>query len=229
MGREADCTVRVGGRALKGRAWLETKELVFRGASAEDRVRIPYTEIRRLDAAGGALTVNHRGGEVVFNLGPEAQKWRDYILHPPSRAKKLGLAPGMKVAVVGTLARADLDEIADCVGARPRAPSGGEDLVFLAVEKRGDLAALNRLAGRIDPAGAIWVVRRKGKEATVTEAESMAAGKAAGLVDNKVVSFSETHTAERYVIPVAARKVRKVSTVRKARKVHKASGASKPR
>lgn len=34
----------------------------------------------------------------------------------------------------------------------------------------------------------------------------MAAGKAAGLVDVKVVSFSATHTAETFVIPVSARR-----------------------
>ena len=45
----------------------------------------------------------------------------------------------------------------------------------------------------------------KGKAATVTEAESMTAGKAAGLVDVKVVKFSETHTAEKMVIRVARR------------------------
>ena len=33
----------------------------------------------------------------------------------------------------------------------------------------------------------------------------MAAGKAAGLVDVKVVGFSATHTAEKFVIPVPAR------------------------
>lgn len=35
----------------------------------------------------------------------------------------------------------------------------------------------------------------------------MAAGKAAGLVDVKVVSFSPTHTAEKFVIPVKDRPV----------------------
>ena len=35
--------------------------------------------------------------------------------------------------------------------------------------------------------------------------EVMAAARAAGLVDNKVVSFSETHTSLRLVIPVAER------------------------
>jgi glycerate-2-kinase len=33
----------------------------------------------------------------------------------------------------------------------------------------------------------------------------LAAGKAAGLVDVKVVGFSTTHTAEKFVIPKAAR------------------------
>ena len=33
----------------------------------------------------------------------------------------------------------------------------------------------------------------------------MAAGKQAGLVDVKVVSYSDTHSAEKYVIPVARR------------------------
>jgi len=33
----------------------------------------------------------------------------------------------------------------------------------------------------------------------------MSAGKRAGLVDVKVVSFSETHTAEKFVVPVAKR------------------------
>ncbi len=33
----------------------------------------------------------------------------------------------------------------------------------------------------------------------------MDAGKAAGLVDVKVVSFSPTHTAEKFVIPIAKR------------------------
>jgi hypothetical protein len=33
----------------------------------------------------------------------------------------------------------------------------------------------------------------------------MKAGKDAGLVDVKVVRFSDTHTAEKFVIPVTAR------------------------
>jgi hypothetical protein len=53
--------------------------------------------------------------------------------------------------------------------------------------------------------GALWVIRPKGRK-EISERAVMDAGKAAGLVDVKVVSFSETHTAEKFVIPVAQRR-----------------------
>jgi hypothetical protein len=47
-------------------------------------------------------------------------------------------------------------------------------------------------------------IRPKGSPA-ISESEVMASGKDAGLVDVKVVSFSATHTAEKFVIPRSAR------------------------
>ena len=78
-------------------------------------------------------------------------------------------------------------------------------MIFFAAEAPADLARLPALAARIQPAGAIWLVRAKGAGAPIAEAESMAAAKRAGLVDVKVVSYSSTHSAEKYVIPVARR------------------------
>lgn len=57
----------------------------------------------------------------------------------------------------------------------------------------------------LQPAGALWILRVKGPAAPVSEAAVMAAGKAAGLVDTKVVAFDELRTAERLVIPVSQR------------------------
>ena len=48
------------------------------------------------------------------------------------------------------------------------------------------------------------MIRPKGSSA-ISESEVMSAGKRAGLVDVKVVSFSKTHTAEKFVIPRADR------------------------
>jgi hypothetical protein len=218
MGREAACTARIGGKAVTGKALLETKELLFRGGGAP--VRIPFTAIQAVEAAGGDLVVRHGGGEARFALGAaEAAKWMERIKNPPGRLDKLGVKAGARVAVVGPIEPAFVAEARGRAAAVTEGgqPGGGEDLVFFAVEGKADLRRLRALAAAMQPAGALWVVRRKGAGAAVTEAESMAAGKAAGLVDTKVVAFSETHTAERYVIPVAARAVRPARRSRSAR------------
>ena len=61
------------------------------------------------------------------------------------------------------------------------------------------------LRERLVPNGAIWVVSRKGRSATLRDVDVIAAARASGLIDNKVASFSPTHTALRLVIPVALR------------------------
>ena len=55
------------------------------------------------------------------------------------------------------------------------------------------------------PNGAIWVVAPKGKGAPLKDTEIMAAARSAGLVDTKVVSFSDSQTALKLVIPLAER------------------------
>ncbi len=128
---------------------------------------------------------------------------------------KLGIRPGMRVAVVGTVE--DDDEVLDDEGPfRERLagrtsdvtvgrPKPDSDIVFLAADTTDELAALAELRTRIRPAGAIWVVSRKGKASTLRDVEVMAAAREYGLVDNKVVAFSARRTSIRLVIPVALR------------------------
>ena len=52
--------------------------------------------------------------------------------------------------------------------------------------------------------GAVWVVYPKGRP-EISEVDVIRAGVEQGLVDNKVVRFSDTHTALRFVIPKARR------------------------
>jgi len=206
MGREVVCVARFDGNSRSGKALLETGEIIFRDqVKGQSPVRIPFDAVKKLSAAAGVLTIRWTGGEAVFPLGKQAEAWAEKIKHPPSRIDKLGVKPGMKVAVVGSIEAAVQKEIAGRAQLRAGNPRGGENLVLLAVETKADLHKLAGLSKVIAPDGAIWVVRRKGKLAAVSEAESMAAGKAAGLVDTKVVALSETHTAERYVIPVTRR------------------------
>ena len=54
------------------------------------------------------------------------------------------------------------------------------------------------------PNGGIWAVSPKG-DPSIADVVVMAAARDAGLVDNKVVRWSDTHTALKLVIPVAHR------------------------
>ena len=98
---------------------------------------------------------------------------------------------------------ADLEQ-AGCVVTRTK-PAKNSDAIFYAASSRDDLSRLPALKASLAQNGALWVIRPKGVK-TITEADTMAAGKAAGLVDVKVVKFSETHTAEKFVIRVADRR-----------------------
>jgi hypothetical protein len=119
---------------------------------------------------------------------------------------KLGVKPGMRVAVIDVddgdfLAR--LSERTSDVTFGP--PLSGTNLVFLGADSIAELMRIAELRSALVPNGAIWIVSRKGKAATLRDVDVIEAAKAAGLVDNKVASFSDTHTALRLVIPVAQR------------------------
>jgi hypothetical protein len=110
------------------------------------------------------------------------------------------------VVVCSGAVHADLIEEITSGGVRvlSRVQPAAADLVFYAAAHRSALEQLGALRRALKPAGALWIIRPKGSDA-ITEREVMAAGKRAGLVDVKVVSFSATHTAEKFVIPRAAR------------------------
>jgi hypothetical protein len=118
---------------------------------------------------------------------------------------KLGVKPGQRISVIGVEDASFLAELA------PRVPdySRGEsvrasDLIFFSAENVKDLDRLKSLAKSMQSNGAIWVVYPKGQK-HIREIHVIAAAKSAGLVDNKVCSFSPTHTALRICIPVANR------------------------
>ena len=119
---------------------------------------------------------------------------------------KLGIRPGMRVALIdiddAEIRRLIADRTTDLTEGTPDPET---DVVLLGAETPAELAPLATLTTLIRPNGAIWIVSRKGKAATLRYADLLEAAKAAGLVDNKVASFSPTHTALRLVIPVALR------------------------
>jgi hypothetical protein len=79
------------------------------------------------------------------------------------------------------------------------------DMIFLRVNAPRDLDRIDYVAARLRPDGALWIFHPKGRIASPSDAEVRSAGLAAGLVDNKISAYSDSHTATRYVIPVARR------------------------
>lgn len=201
MGNEVTCRVTYDGRAADAKALLETEELIVRGAI---RVKVPYRDVKEAIAENGALVLRWPDHELRVEVGKDAAKWAEKIRDPKSVIDKLGVKAGQKVSVIGRIDAAFLDDLrkrTDDVSTRLRKSS---DVIFFAATKREELDRLAELRASLVPNGTIWVVRPKGV-ATISESEGMAAGKQAGLVDTKVVKFSESHTAEKFVIPVTNR------------------------
>ena len=204
MGMECSCTLRVGRRAWEGKALLETDFLLFRGA--DTRLELPFRTITEVAAADGVLRVTHADGVASFALGDAAERWAEKIRNPRPLLDKLGVKPGSRVAVIGVDDPAFMEQLAertdDVTMAKPKKDS---DVIFFGAESVRALSALPGLRKMLKPNGGIWVIHRKGKQATLKDVEVFSAAKAAGLVDTKVASFSATHTAERLVIPLAKR------------------------
>ena len=122
-----------------------------------------------------------------------------------TRLQKLGAKPEWRASVVAVGDPAFIAELRGAVSelAVGRVLDQSDAIFFGAIDAK-ELVRLPLLKRSLKKNGALWVIRPKGRK-DISESAVMAAGKAAGLVDVKVVSFSETHTAEKFVIPLAQR------------------------
>jgi hypothetical protein len=193
MGREAQVRATFADGTDEGRLQLEPPRLVFRGAR------------RRVFAGEALLDVRADGPDLVladgarFTLGePAAARWAEAILKPKSRIEKIGVKPGLRAATIG-VADPDLSRELAEAGATPVTELARLDLLFYGADSADDLARLGDLVPALAEGGALWIVSPKARSAPLKDVEVMAAARAVGLADNKVVGFSATHTALRFV------------------------------
>lgn len=214
MGAELKCRARFGKQVSEGKALLETKELIFSG---QFRLKIPFAQMKSVTAADGELRVEFvEDGKVVkgaqagmpvplvaaFALGAPAEKWARKILHPKTRMKKLGIKAGARVSVIGELEDEFERELAEVTKAVTRGKVASDaEWVFVCVESAKELAESARAGKALKGAAALWIVYPKGGK-HITETDVIATGRAAGLKDVKVVGFSPTHTALKFVVPL---------------------------
>jgi hypothetical protein len=202
MGQEVVCTAQWGGKSVRGKALLETAEILFRG---EPRLKIPFSAIRGMDARNGELRLKTDNGLVIFELGERAEKWRQKIANPKSVVEKLGVKPGEPVALFGKLDAEFLGKLKEQKSAVTMGKiAKGVGWIFFAANTRDALGEVKKIGGKLKGSATLWVVYPKGQK-NITENDVIGAGRNAGLKDVKVVGFSATHTALKFVIPVEKR------------------------
>jgi hypothetical protein len=123
-----------------------------------------------------------------------------------TRLQKLGVKPEWRTCVISVGEPEFVKELRAAVGdvTVGRVVDDCDAIFFGAVDAK-ELVRLATLKKSLKQNGALWVIRPKGRP-EISERAVMDAGKAAGLVDVKVISFSPTHTGEKFVIPVAKRR-----------------------
>lgn len=202
MGAELACRARFGKEVSEGKALLETRELIFRG---EFRLKIGFEQMKSVKAVDGELRIEFPKGRVTLELGRQAEKWAQKILHPKSRIEKLGIRPETKVSLLGEFEKEfakELEEVTRAV-TRGRVTADAE-CIFLRAETTEELERCAKIGRALKGATALWMVYPKGRR-EIGESGVIAAGRNAGLKDVKVVAFSATHTALKFVVPLAQR------------------------
>lgn len=198
MGCEIRCTIRSGKKRSEGKALLETTEIIFRG---DQRLKIPFALLESVVARDGDLHLKWPGNSAVFELGDQAEKWAHKILHPRTNADKLGLKPGLRISLVKLSDDGWLAEACQAATAFSNSkPLRDSDMIFLGAESTADLTLIPKVLPSLAANGALWIVYPKGRKG-ITELQVLSAGREAGLVDIKVVSYSATHTALKFVRP----------------------------
>jgi hypothetical protein len=202
MGNEATCRVQFGNQQSEGKALLETTEILFRG---DFRLNIPFSTIKSAKAVEGELRLQTAEGLAIFHLGAAAEKWCGKILHPKSRIEKLGVKPEARVSLLGEFEPGFHRELTGLTKSVNKGKVASDsECIFFAGDSKQDLAGLPKIAKALHGAAALWIVYPKDQE-HITENDVLAAGRKTGLKDVKVVGFSSTHTALKFVIPVAKR------------------------
>ena len=204
MGNEVKCRARLGKQESEGKALLETNEIIFCG---DFRLKIPFATILSAKVVGDELQLRTAEGVAIFELGAStAEKWREKTLHPKTRIEKLGIKPGTKVSLIGFEDQDEefLQELQKTEAVMTAAENGLSkecDCILLRTDTKQQLAQVAKIARKMLGAVPLWIIYPKGQQ-DITEGDVFVAGHKAGLTDIKVVGFSATHTALKFVIPV---------------------------
>jgi hypothetical protein len=112
---------------------------------------------------------------------------------------RLGVRPGMRVALVGV----DDPDLPRLVGERTQktttmAPHSAVDMVIYQAEGTFALQRLSELSRSVSDSGALWVLWPRGQE-HIRQTHVQRAGSAAGLVDIKMASVTDRLSGLKFI------------------------------
>ncbi|MBX3095891.1 MAG: hypothetical protein KF812_03435 [Fimbriimonadaceae bacterium] len=198
MGAERTCRIHLPDGEFEGWAHCGSGEISFRG---EKSFRWKWTDLAHIESSNGALTIQRGDIEATLFLGEDAARWHHAILNPKSLIDKLGVKKGMAVTIGAGFDPDFRREVEDRIGCEGTAPF---DCAFISLTTNEDLPAVVECRSIIKTSGMIWTVWQKGRK-EFGEGHIRNFALLNGLVDVKVVKFSEELSALKLVIPVKLR------------------------
>jgi len=201
MGAEREVTLKMGGEIVLGCAQLEGAEIFVSPQPKSKRIRIPLEGATVL-AKGNDLHVKSAGKTYVLTLGEKhAATWANAIKNPKTILQKLGVDKVRTLRIVGDPKDASStfsEDLAKLPDLQVKKTGDTWEACLLFIKKSADLTKIATLTKPLATKNTfLWIVYPKGKP-DPREADVRAAGLAAGIVDVKVASFSETHTALKF-------------------------------
>jgi hypothetical protein len=122
-------------------------------------------------------------------------------------ARKLGITPGTRVAVLGAPA-GFIDRLEEVPAPQTRL-RGRFDVIVAFAESRAEVERrFDALIAALEPRGGLWIAWPKRSSGVATDLDDRGVrelGLAAGLVDNKVCAIDETWSGLRFVRRLGAR------------------------
>ncbi len=192
MGRETKSAVTHGGTTAEARVHLDSEMLAI---GPPVRASLALAGLKAETGAAGLTVTAGRETYRIAMSEKEAAAWAKAINHPPSLADKLGLNPGVNVALIGDVPEA-VAAVAEGSARYAKAPRAIAADVTLAMVAKLDVKALAALAAAMPKKGALWLIYEKG----VLKGDAVIfAARDAGLKDTKVAKISETHTGLRFI------------------------------
>ena len=204
MGTELVTTVKIGSKKLEAKVLIESNTLIIRGV---ERKVIPLQHMQSVSLKSGTILFSFEKESYQIVLGDRAEKWFEKIKNPKSVMDKIGIKSDSTVAIINI---SDFNFINDVKKLTKKITINkslkNTDIIIGEANNPVEAEKRFSLKKYLQSNGAIWIVSRKGKSASIKDVEVMEIGRNYGFVDVKVVSFSESHTALKFVIPVNDRK-----------------------